>query len=117
MTKSSNPSDQSGQQAGRPATGTGTDRLTHRWTFLSNHAHLLICLAEDPDVRLRDVAKRIGITERAVTKILADLREEGLVRCERKGRRNTYELHLDRPLRHPVEQHRTVGELVDFVLG
>jgi DNA-binding transcriptional ArsR family regulator len=89
----------------------------HRWTFLSNHAHVLICLAQEPDVRLRDVAARIGITERAVQRILADLEGEGLVGRRREGRRNAYELHLDQPLRHPIEMHRRVGELVGLILG
>ncbi len=88
----------------------------HRWTFLSNHAHVLICLAREGDIRLRDVAALIGITERAVIKILADLEEEGLIRRFREGRRNHYELNLDQPLRHPIEQHRNVGELVDLII-
>lgn len=87
-----------------------------RWTFLSNHAHVVICLARDPDVRLRDVADRIGITERAVQKILGDLEAEGIVERHREGRRNAYELNLDHPLRHPIEMHRTVRELVQLVL-
>ena len=88
----------------------------HRWTFLSNHAHVLICLAQDPDLRLRDVAERIGITERAVQGILTDLEAEGLVRRYREGRRNTYELSLNKPLRHPIEKHRKVGDLVKLII-
>ena len=88
----------------------------HRWTFLSNHAHVLICLARDPEIRLREVAERIGITERAVLSILSDLEAEGLVRRHREGRRNSYELHLDHPLRHPVERHRKVSELIELIL-
>ena len=90
----------------------------HRdWTFLSNHAHVLICLATDPDLRLREVAARVGITERAVQKILADLESEGLVDREREGRNNRYVLHLDSPLRHPLEEHRSVRELIELVTG
>jgi len=85
------------------------------WTFLSNHAHVLICLATDPELVLREVALRVGITERAVQKILADLEHEGLLTREREGRRNRYELHLDQPLRHPLEAHRSVRELVEMV--
>ena len=88
----------------------------HRWTFLSNHAHVLICLARDPESRLRDLAERIGITERAVLNIVANLEDEGLLRRYKEGRRNSYELTLDQPLRHPIEQHRTVGELVHLIL-
>ena len=85
------------------------------WTFLSNHAHVLICLAIDPELVLRQVALRVGITERAVQRILADLEHEGLVTREREGRRNRYELRLDQPLRHPLEAHRSVRELVEMV--
>lgn len=95
---------------------SGSSHGTHRWTFLSNHAHVLICLAQDPDIRMRDVANLIGITERAVMKIVSDLEDEGLVRRFREGRRNSYELSLDQPLRHPIEAHRTVGELVQLIL-
>lgn len=94
----------------------GGEAAAHRWTFLSNHAHVLICLAKDPDVLLREVAASIGITERAVMKILADLEAEGLVRRHREGRRNSYELDLDQPLRHPLEEHRSVEELVSLIL-
>lgn len=89
---------------------------SHRWTFLSNHAHVLICLARDPDLLLREVASEIGITERAVLNIVSDLEEEGLVTRFRDGRRNYYELNLQKPLRHPIERHRTVEDLVDMVL-
>lgn len=85
------------------------------WTFLSNHAHVLISLAIDPELVLREVAVRVGITERAVQKILADLEHEGLVTRDREGRRNRYQLHLDQPLRHPLEAHRSVRELVELV--
>ncbi|MFT7670519.1 MAG: DNA-binding MarR family transcriptional regulator [Planctomycetota bacterium] len=88
-----------------------------RWTFLSNHAHVLICLAKDSEIRLREVAELIGITERAVQNILADLELEGLVTRHREGRRNSYELNLDRPLRHPLEGHRMVGDLVKLILN
>jgi DNA-binding transcriptional ArsR family regulator len=86
------------------------------WTFLSNHGHVLVCLAQNPDARLRDVAQSVGITERAVQKIVSDLEEAGVVEREREGRRNRYRLHVDRPLRHPIESHRTVGSLLAMVL-
>lgn len=95
---------------------TGASRPEHRWTFLSNHAHVLICLARDPDQRLRDVADQIGITERSVQSIVSDLEAEGILARRREGRRNTYELRLGHPLRHPVERHRTVGELVGLIV-
>ena len=87
-----------------------------QWTFLTNHGHVLICLARDPDARLRDVAMAVGITERAVQKIVSDLEEGGVVQRVREGRRNRYRLFLDRPMRHPVEAHRNVGELLAMIL-
>ena len=86
------------------------------WTFLSNHAHVLVCLALDPDARLRDVAASVGITERAVQKIVTDLEQAGIIVRERTGRRNSYRLHLEVPLRHPLEAHKTVGVLLSLVL-
>lgn len=87
------------------------------WTYLSNHSHVLVCLARQPDARIRDVAAEVRITERAVQKILQDLEEAGVVRRYRVGRRNVYRLNPEAHLRHPVEGHCTVGELLTFVLG
>jgi len=89
---------------------------SRHWTFLSNHGHVLVCLAQNPDARLRDVAQAVGITERAVQKIVSDLEAGGVVIREREGRRNRYSLHTERPLRHPIESHRTVGALLAMVL-
>lgn len=85
------------------------------WTYLTNHSHVLICLAEDPNARLRDVAARIGITERAVQMIVADLEAAGVLIRYKEGRRNRYKLSPDQPLRHPVEAHSTVGDLLAMV--
>lgn len=82
------------------------------WTFLSNHAHVLICISVDPDLRLRDIAQRVGITERAVSRIVSELADAGYVEITRAGRRNQYTVRRDLPLRHPVEAHRTVGDLL-----
>ena len=82
------------------------------WTFLTNHAHVLLCLAEEPDIRGRDIAARVGITERAAQAIVADLVAEGYVTRAREGRRNRYEIDPDAPLRHPLEHDHTVGELL-----
>jgi DNA-binding Lrp family transcriptional regulator len=89
---------------------------TRQWTFLSNHAHVLVCLALDRNARLRDVATSVGITERAVQKIVSDLEEAGVIVRERNGRRNSYRLNVGVPLRHPLEAHRTVGTLLSLVL-
>jgi len=82
------------------------------WTFLTNHAHVLVCIAEEPDVRGRDIADRVGITERSAQAIVADLVADGYVTRVREGRRNRYEIHADEPLRHPLEHDHTVGELL-----
>ena len=87
------------------------------WTFLSNHAHVLVCLCRDERARVRDIADAVGITERAVQSILSDLEEEGILERERVGRRNHYLLHLDAPLRHPLEEHRSVRELLGMLKG
>lgn len=87
------------------------------WTFLTNHAHVLICLAADPQMKLRDVAGRVGITERAVQKIVADLEDAQVITRERHGRCNHYRIHPQRPLRHPIEAHRQVQDLLSMVLG
>jgi predicted ArsR family transcriptional regulator len=90
--------------------------LTHR-TFLSNHANVLLCSAREPGVRLRDVAQRVGITERAVQRIVADLEESGHLSQTREGRRNRYQVHADLPLRHPTVAHREVRVLLELILG
>lgn len=87
------------------------------WTFLTNHGHVLVCIAGDPGIRGRDIADRVGITERAAQAIIADLAREGYVKRTRIGRRNHYEINPDRPLRHPVEQPHTAGELLQLVAG
>jgi predicted transcriptional regulator len=90
---------------------------TSGWTFLTNHAHVLFCIADDPEVRLRDVAARVGITERAVQRIVTDLENEGYLAVSKEGRRNRYQVHYDRPLRHPIERHRNVAALIELVVG
>ncbi|MGL4173507.1 MAG: helix-turn-helix transcriptional regulator [Actinomycetota bacterium] len=82
------------------------------WTFLTNHAHVLICLARDPDLRIRDLAELVGITERAAQRIVADLVDSAYVDRARDGRRNHYVIHQDVPLRHPVEQPHLVGDIL-----
>ncbi len=98
------------------AESSGSGVPEHRWTFLSNHTHVLLCLAIDAEQRVRDVAKSVGLTERAVQRILSDLEEAGTITRQRVGRRNRYTLALDSPLRHPLEAHHTVGELLALLL-
>lgn len=85
------------------------------WTFLTNHGHVLVCIAGDPGIRGRDIAQRVGITERAAQAIVADLVGEGYVKRTRVGRRNHYQINPDRPLRHPVEQPHSIGDLLQLV--
>jgi DNA-binding MarR family transcriptional regulator len=90
---------------------------TAAWTFFTNHAHVVLCLAADEDLRVRDLSQKVGITERAVLKILADLEEGGVIERERDGRRNRYTVRSDVALRHELESHRTVGDLIAAVHG
>ena len=82
------------------------------WTFLTNHARVLLCLAEEPDLRLREAAERIGITERAVQRIVTDLEKAGVITRLREGRRNHYTVNEDAPLRHPSDAGITIGNLL-----
>ena len=88
---------------------------TATWTFLTNHSHALLCLARDPTMRMRDIAEKVGITERAVQRIVRELAEAGYINIERQGRRNTYSVVRGLPLRHPIEMHRSVDDLIALV--
>jgi len=85
------------------------------WNFLSNHAHVLLCLATGQDPTLREIAERVGITERATFRIVTELEEAGVIERTRCGRRNHYEIRYDHPLRHALERHCTVGQLLAMV--
>lgn len=85
------------------------------WTFLSNHAHILVLLCHEPDLRMRDIAERVNITERAVQRIVHDLVEEGYLQVTKEGRRNHYEPNLAATLRHPLEQGVTIGQFLGGV--
>ena len=89
----------------------------HDWTFLSNYAHVLVCLAENPSARLRDVADRVGITERSAQRLIAHLDEAGILKRVKHGRRNSYYIDTDAHLRHPIEETSTVGELLKVILS
>lgn len=88
-----------------------------QWTFLTNHAHVLLCIATDPGIRLRDVAERVGITERAAQRIVADLVDEGYLTRTKVGRRNQYQIHPSAPFRHPNEQRNDIGALLQLLTG
>jgi DNA-binding IclR family transcriptional regulator len=83
------------------------------WTFLTNHAQVLLCLAESPDIRLRDVAERVGITERATQRILAELVEAGYVKTVRVGRRNRYTVDREHAMRHTAQLGYEIGTLIE----
>lgn len=89
-----------------------TESRSSFWTFLTNHAHVLVCVAEDPDIRGRDIATRVGITERAAQAIITDLVDEGYVTRTKVGRRNHYTIDAQAPLRHPLEEDHTIGEIL-----
>lgn len=91
--------------------------LSNQWTFFSNHGHVLIYLARKPDVPLREVAAAVGITERAVQRIVADLDEAGYLVRERDGRRNVYTLNTDQKLRHDLEKDHSIGEIIAVLSG
>ncbi len=93
-----------------------TQPASPSWTFLTNHSHVLICIASDPEARMRDIATRVGITERAVQRIVEDLTGDGYVEVGKQGRRNTYAIKGRKHLRHPVEAHVEVEELLAIVL-
>lgn len=87
------------------------------WTFLTNHAHVLVAISQNPELRQRDIAHAVGITPGAVTRIVADLEANGCVSHERFGRRNRYYINPDAHLRHPLESDVTIGDLIDLTRG
>ena len=85
------------------------------WTFVTSHTQVLLCIARDPTVRLRDVAATVGITERAAQRIVHDLAEAGYVERERIGRRNQYKINKNSPMRHAAQRDHEIGELLDLL--
>lgn len=85
------------------------------WTFFSNNAHVLVCLTRKPQPTTREIAVLVGITERAVQRIVRRMVEGGSLKIEKEGRRNRYKLNLDQRLRHPLESHRTIGEFIRLI--
>ena len=101
---------------GRSASGA-SEEAAPRWTFLTNHAHVLTVIDSEPDLVLREVALRVGITERAVQRIVVELEESGFLERERVGRQNHYRVIKNKPLRHPIEAHRKIGDLLKLIRG
>lgn len=86
-----------------------------QWTFLTNHAQVLLCIAHNQSVTAREIAAQVGITERAVQRILRDLHEGGYVSHTREGRSNRYAIHAEAPMRHPAQQGLAVRELIELL--
>ena len=87
------------------------------WNFFSNYAHVLVCVAGEPELRLRDVADRVGITERTALRLITDLEEANILERVKEGRRNRYLINSKAHLRHPIESHCTVGKLLGAILS
>lgn len=119
-TKESTASYTTQQARGARRTSRRTDAAAgtheHRWTFLSNYTHVLLCIRRNEDARVRDISEEVGITQRAVQRIISELTEAGAIQKERVGRRNHYSVNTEVHLRHPLEEDCTIGELLD-VLG
>ena len=91
------------------------DKKFDNWTFFSNNTHVLVCLSHTPQPTTREIAIQVGITERAVQRILTKLIAAGVVTVSKEGRRNSYALDLDQRLRHPLESHKTIGEFIQLI--
>ena len=99
------------------STQTPPPRGPQTWTFLTNHGHVLVCIALRPDVRIAAIADLVGIGERATHRIVCDLVRDGYVVRKKDGRRNTYTVDFSRPLRHPLEAEHTIGEIFRALAG
>ena len=93
------------------------DDTKRRWAFLTNHAQVLVCIADEPSLRMRDIGERVGITERAAHRIVAELSEGGYITRERTGRRNTYEVHADLALPDARVHNKNVGDLLAILVS
>ena len=106
--------------AARPQPAPPGNPLSERppgWTFLTNHGHVLVCIAQHSDVRISRIAALVGIGERAAHRIVGDLVRDGYVVRKKDGRRNTYAVDYSQPLRHPLESEHTIGEIFRALTG
>jgi len=94
---------------------SNADKKIESWTFFSNNAHVLVCLTHSPQPTTREIALQVGITERAVQRIITRLISASVVTVRKEGRRNCYELDLSQRLRHPLESHKTIGEFIQLI--
>jgi DNA-binding MarR family transcriptional regulator len=95
--------------------GMSSENDSKPWRFVTNHTQVLLCIARNPDTRLRDIAEKVGITERAVQRIVADLVESGFVTRERVGSRSRYTINRRAKMRHPSQIDHEIGELLDLL--
>lgn len=98
-----------------PAKNAAVSPGVSGWSFLTNHTHILVCLARDPQMTVRNLSLSVGVTERSVQRILSELEEAGVVKRSKEGRRNHYEVNLDFRLRHPLESDCTLRELLNTI--
>ena len=91
------------------------EEAQHSWRFVTNHTQVLLCIAQNPEIRLKDVAGEVGITERAAGRIVADLVDAGYVTRQRTGRRNQYTINRDLEMRHPAQLGFEIGPLLDLL--
>jgi DNA-binding MarR family transcriptional regulator len=108
--------DRKAKATARLRAGRAPEAETPGWTFLTNHSHVLLCLARDPEISVRQVSLQVGITERSVQRIVAELEAAGYLERNRRGRRNRYAIRRGLALRHPIEMHKRVGDLIAMVL-
>lgn len=99
---------------GRTVARHDDEEPARSWTFLTNHGHVLVCIAQNSDIRISEIADLVGIGERAAHRIVGDLVRDGYVIRNRDGRRNTYSVDFSRPLRHPLERDHSVGEFFNI---
>ena len=90
--------------------------MDSEWTFFSNYAHVLVCLAENPRARLREIADRVGVTERTAMRLITQLDNAGILTRVKRGRRNEYKIVYNENLRHPIESHCTVKQMLNMIL-
>lgn len=88
----------------------------HQWTFLTNHSQVLLCIARHQRITAKEIAQHVGITERAVQRLLHDLEQSHYISRERDGRQNRYVIHLDQPMRHPAQEGRPIRELIALLV-
>ncbi|GHC62136.1 winged helix-turn-helix domain-containing protein [Roseibacillus persicicus] len=86
-----------------------------QWTFLTNHFHILVVLSREPTLRISDMATQVGITQRAVQRILSELTEDGVIKIKKDGRRNIYTINRKKRLKHSLESKHSIGELLDIL--